>query len=89
MKSAAFLSQFVGEYELSGQSIKVELKGDTLLTLTITGQPTYELLPYKGYEFTLREVTGVSVEFKPGKEGKAIQAVFKQPNGTFIAERKK
>ncbi|MEP0828479.1 MAG: serine hydrolase [bacterium] len=89
MKSAAFLSQFVGEYELSGQSIKVELKGDTLLTLTITGQPTYELLPYKGYEFTLKEVTGVSVEFKPGKEGKAIEAVFKQPNGTFIAERKK
>lgn len=89
MKSAAFLSRFVGEYELSGQAIKVELKGDSVLTVTITGQPTYELVPYRGNEFNLKDVTGVSVEFRLGSNDKAAQAVFKQPNGTFIAERKK
>ncbi|NUO82248.1 serine hydrolase [candidate division KSB1 bacterium] len=83
-----FLAQFIGEYELSGQSVTVALRGEKTLTLTVPGQPTYELEPYKDTEFNLKSLTGYSVKFTMEK-GKATAVVFHQPNGVFTAVRKK
>jgi CubicO group peptidase (beta-lactamase class C family) len=87
MSDPKFLAQFAGEYELSGQTVSVALRGEKTLTLTVPGQPTYELEPYKDTEFNLKSLTGYSVKFTMEK-GKASAAVFHQPNGVFTAKRK-
>ena len=89
MRNPIFLSQFVGEYESAGQISKFELKGDSVLTLTIPGQPVYELIPYKGTEFNIKGLSGFSLEFKQEKDKKVSGVIFKQPNGVFTAVRKK
>lgn len=88
MSDPKFLAQFIGEYELSGQTVTVTLRGEKTLTLTVPGQPTYELEPYKDTEFNLKSLTGYSVKFTMEK-GKATAVVFHQPNGVFTAVRKK
>ncbi len=87
MSDPKFLAQFLGEYELSGQTVTVALRGEKTLTLTVPGQPTYELEPYKDTEFNLKSLTGFSVRFTMEK-GKVSAAVFHQPNGVFTAKRK-
>ena len=82
-----FLQKLVGEYELGGAVCEVRLRGATTLTVTVPGQPTYVLEPYRGREYNLRGVTGYSVRFKV--EGDAVTGLaFVQPNGVFEAERK-
>ncbi len=87
MKDPKFLEQFAGEYELIGMTVNVELRVDGVLTLTVPGQPTYELEPYLGTEFNLKGYSGFSVRFNI-KEGKVMEAIFIQPNGVFTATRK-
>ena len=82
MRERAFLEPFEGVYELAGQTATVALRGDDTLTLTVPGQPTYELVPTRGTSFDLKGMTGFSVEFK------GDELVFYQPNGTFVAKRK-
>ena len=88
MKDPDFLKKFIGEYELMGMVIKAELREDGILTMTVPGQPTYELEPYMGMEFNLKGLTGYSVKFAMKGE-KVAEAIFIQPNGVFTAIRKK
>jgi CubicO group peptidase (beta-lactamase class C family) len=88
MMEKSFLEKFVGQYEFQGIVATVNLKTDKTLTLTVPGQPEYELVPYKGTEFNFKGLQGFSVEFKLDESGKAVEVAFKQPNGTFIARRK-
>src|SRR5207248_9464488 len=52
MTEKTFLERFVGEYELFGMPLMVALKGDNTLVVSLPGQQDYELVPYKGTEFT-------------------------------------
>jgi CubicO group peptidase (beta-lactamase class C family) len=88
MRERAFLEPFVGEYELGGTAVTVSLRGDDLLTLTVPGQPTYELVPTRGTSFDLKGLSGYSVEFKQEESGAVNELVLTQPNGTFVAKRK-
>jgi len=87
MRDPAFLARFAGEYELMGMTAAVALKGDRL-TVTVPGQPTYDLEPYLGTEFRLKGLEGYSVLFQVEKKD-VTGLVFIQPNGTFPAKRKK
>ncbi|HLJ45823.1 MAG TPA: serine hydrolase [Bryobacteraceae bacterium] len=80
----ATLEPLAGHYELGPAGITVALQGETALTLTIQGQPALELIPTGGLKFTVKGLTGYSVEFKLPD-----QLVFYQPNGTFVAKRTK
>jgi hypothetical protein len=82
-----FLQTLVGEYELGGAVCEVRLRGETALTVTVPGQPTYVLDPYRGTEFNLRGVSGYSVRFEV-EGGEATGLAFVQPNGVFEAVRK-
>jgi CubicO group peptidase (beta-lactamase class C family) len=84
----AVLESLVGQYVLGAQTVKFALKPDGTLTLTVPGQPTYELVPTRGLSFDLKGVPGFSVEFKKDASGQVAEAVFFQPNGTFVAKRK-
>jgi len=86
MYEAAFLDRFAGEYALGPQAITIGRRGKTLVA-TIPGQPNYELIPYKGTEFSLKGMKGYSVRFVE-KDGKTTGATFIQPDGVYEAKRK-
>ena len=86
MKEASFLQQFVGEYDLMGLTVTVDLIEDQL-TLTVPGQPTYVLDPYRGTEFNLKDVPGFSVRFVVEK-GQTREVIFIQPGAVITAKKK-
>ncbi len=88
MKEKSFLEKFVGEYLLGEITVTVSLRGDNELVLSVPGQPKYELVPYKGTEFNLKNLTGYSVEFVVNEAGKVTEATITQPNGVFTAKKK-
>ncbi len=81
------LEQYVGEYELRSQSIKAYTKPTGTLHLLISGQPEYELQALGQDKFSIKGLDGFVVEFRV-TDGKAKEAVFRQPNGVFTAKRK-
>ena len=81
-----YLKTFEGKFTLMQTEITVALVEDRL-QLTVPGQPTYTLVPYKLNEFNLKGQPGFSVEFRLGPDGSPTAAVFHQPNGNFAAER--
>jgi CubicO group peptidase (beta-lactamase class C family) len=88
MKERSFLEKFVGEYLLGELTVTISLRGDNKLVLFVPGQPKYELVPYKGTEFNLKNLAGYSVEFIVDKAGKVTEAKVTQPNGVFTAKKK-
>jgi CubicO group peptidase (beta-lactamase class C family) len=85
---AAYLSQFIGEYELPGLTIRIERGAGETIALTVPGQPPYTLDPYKIYEFNTRGLTGYSVRFIVDGQGAVTALDLIQPNGVFTAKRK-
>jgi hypothetical protein len=83
MKERTFLQPLTGSYQRGPASIIVAMKGDNAITATIPGQGTMDLTPVRGTRFNVKGLTGYSVEFK------GDDLVFYQPNGTFVATRKK
>ncbi len=81
-----YLRRFVGEYELPGQKLSVELAGGEL-TVILPGQPVYTLEPDLSGRFVLEEARIISVGFEEDDAGKVVKAVFYQPNGVFEATR--
>ena len=86
MSDPAFLDRFAGEYALGPQTITVARRGSALVA-SVPGQPTYELVPYKGMEFNLKGMKGFSIRFAE-KDGKISGATFIQPDGVYEAKRK-
>jgi CubicO group peptidase (beta-lactamase class C family) len=62
MKDPKFLAQFQGTYEIMGTTLTVSVKGNALF-VERPAQPTIELVPYKGTEFTIKGREGSSVRF--------------------------
>ncbi len=87
MMEASFLEKFVGEYELSDQTLSIFLRENSLI-LSIPGQPDYELVPYKGTEFKLKDLSGFSITFTIDAAESVTEAVITQPNGVFKASKK-
>jgi CubicO group peptidase (beta-lactamase class C family) len=65
----------------------VALDGDGQITLSSTGQPTCDLVPYRDRIFRIRDLDGYRVEFRRNDRGVVDAIVFHQPDGTFMAER--
>ncbi len=81
----AYLGQFIGEYELAGQTATVELRGD-VLTMIVPGQPPHSLVPTREMHFDLEGLSGFSMEFRK-TDDRVTELVAHQPNGTFVAKR--
>jgi len=82
------LQKYVGEYELSGMTVKVSIQGENTLKLLVPGQPDYELVPTKKDEFDLKGVKGFSVKFEVNEKNEVSSMMSIQPNGNFKATRK-
>ena len=87
MMEKSFLEKFVGEYMLGEAKVKIFLKGDKTLFLFVSGQPEYELVPYKGTTFNFKTLSGFSIEFIMDESGKVTEAKVTQPNGVFTAKK--
>jgi CubicO group peptidase (beta-lactamase class C family) len=83
MTQKTFLEPLTGQYQYGPVLAVVALTGDKALTLTLPGQPVYNLVPVRGTKFNIKELNGYSVEFK------GDDLVFYQPSGTFSASKKK
>jgi hypothetical protein len=88
MTERTFLESLVGQYVLGAVTATVSLEGEKTLTLLVPGQPKYELIPRRITTFDIKGLSGYSLEFKKDAEGMVTEAVFYQPNGTFLAKRK-
>jgi CubicO group peptidase (beta-lactamase class C family) len=81
------LQKYAGEYELGGATVKVSVKNNTLFTL-VPGQPEYEMSAMGNDRFALKIAAGYYVQFEV-KDKEVTQLTFQQPNGNFVAKRKK
>ncbi|MFC7392927.1 serine hydrolase [Scopulibacillus cellulosilyticus] len=79
--------KYIGEYDLAGQSALVELRGGKALTVTVPGQPMFELVPISHDEFEIKGLSGYGIQFVLDGNSVCSEARFKQPNGTFVLKR--
>ncbi len=83
------LRKYVGNYELApGAVAKVYIKADSILYVFIQGQPEYELVPIDKDKFSIKTLSGYTLQFNENKDGKIAEVLFIQPNGTFKAVKK-
>ncbi len=81
-----FLQKLIGQYQSEAlENIEIFLQGDHL-SLRITGQPQYELIPGYGTSFSLKGLSGFSVRFII-EEGEVNRLQINQPNGAFLFKR--
>lgn len=85
--SADELQKFAGEYELGGAVVKISVKNNTLFAL-VPGQPEYELSAVGNNRFAIKILSGYFVAFDVNGTD-VSQLTFQQPNGNFVAKRKK
>ena len=86
LNDPAYLAQFTGEYEVLELALMVFLK-EGKLCASLPGQE-FELVPYQGTEFQFKGRPGLSLAFKPDKDGHYNEATFAQPGAVFTAKRK-
>jgi len=83
----AFRERCVGTFK-SGPTVHRVTLRDGQLVLDSDYQPPYRLAPHQGRSFRIVELEGFVVEFR-GEGTSVDEAVFHQPNGTFVAKRVK
>ncbi len=83
------LKKYVGDYELSGQTVKVYIKDEKILYVLVPGQPDYELVANGNNKFALKVASGFYVQFDVNDTGETQALTFLQPNGNFKAIKKK
>ena len=86
----SFIEAFSGDYEIQGSPmvLKVSLRGENSLIVSVPGQPDYKLNAKRGTTFQLAEVPGITLEFKRDAAGKVTEAALNQL-GTVIILKKK
>jgi hypothetical protein len=81
------LEKYIGDYELSGVTVKVYIKDNKTLFVLVPGQPDYELNNVAEHKFALKVAAGYYVQFDVS-EGKTKSLTFLQPNGNFKAVKR-
>jgi CubicO group peptidase (beta-lactamase class C family) len=85
-----FIEPFTGEYEIQGSPVplKVSLRGENSLILSLPGQPDYKLNPKRGTTFELADVKGITIEFKQDQTGRVTEAALNQLGRVFVLKKK-
>jgi hypothetical protein len=83
---AEFRGRCVGIYKSGPTTHRVTLDTEAQLVLKPDNQPAYRLAPHQGRRFRIVELEGFAIEFR-GEETSVDEAIFHQPNGTFVANR--
>lgn len=82
------LKKLTGTFVFNKNSeFTISLRGNTLFA-DMLGRPSYELIPVRGYRFSLKGLNGFGIEFKPGQDGQFQQAEISRPDSVSLALRK-
>lgn len=82
------LIRYIGQYKLQeGILATVSLKKESVLILSLQGQPDYELVPYKKGAFYFKGLDGFSVQFAENEQKEVQRITIVQPNGEFVGEK--
>lgn len=87
MRERAFLERFAGDYIMLTIPIRVALRGEDTLVVSLPGQPDQELVPYEGTTFTLKGQDAVRVRFVASEDGHVREALLMQPGATLTLQR--
>jgi hypothetical protein len=85
--SESELQKYAGDYDLSGQIIKVYIKNKSLY-VSVPGQPDYKTTPSAEHRFKPDALSGFMFAFEADANGEIISFYSIQPNGTFKGKRK-
>jgi len=88
LSDPAYLRTLLGSYTLASQTVTVGLRA-SVLTLSIPGQPVYDLVPEVGGEFSLKVAKVVRVRFLGDGKGQVTGLEVCQPGGVFEYKRTK
>ncbi len=85
-----FIEAFTGDYEIQGSPVplKVSLRGENTLIVSVPGQPDYKLNPKRGATFQLAGYAGITIEFKRDAAGKVTEAVLDQMGAVLVLKKK-
>jgi hypothetical protein len=82
------LIRYIGQYKLQeGILATVSLKKESVLILSLQGQPDYDLVPYKKGAFYFKGLDGFSVQFAENEQKEVQRITIVQPNGEFVGEK--
>ncbi len=81
------LEEYTGLFEIMGANIKFYNK-DNKLRMFVQGQPEYELISTGDDKFSVKDLSGYSVQFLRDDKKQVIAVNLIQPNGTFKATKK-
>jgi hypothetical protein len=81
------LERYAGKYGHGATNITIILKSDNVLYLTVPGQPTYQLVPYKQSKFHLQGFADYTIQFVVA-DGKVVSFKQYDPSGEYEFERK-
>jgi CubicO group peptidase (beta-lactamase class C family) len=82
------LQQYTGKYETVGGTVfEVVLKSDNILYLVFTGQPMYQLIPYKTHKFRMKDFADVVFEFVVTND-KVTLLKQRDPSGEYEFKKK-
>jgi hypothetical protein len=86
----SFIEAFAGDYEIQGSPVplKVSLRGENSLIVSVPGQPDYKLNPKRGTTFQLADIPGITIEFKRDAAGKVSEAALNQLGTVLILKKK-
>ena len=87
MLDPAFLKQLTGTYDMAGVDVEITLREDNVLQFVVLGRPN-DLVPVRGTTFKVKDVTGVTIEFLRGADGK-VDRFVRHGGNDMIAPRKK
>jgi CubicO group peptidase (beta-lactamase class C family) len=88
LSDPAFLTQFVGAYELAGTTLHIRLSGNSLF-LDQPGQSSVMLVPDQHDSFKVKEQTGLSIRFVAGDDRDGGAMILATAGGVFTVKRKK
>ncbi len=86
--TAAELQKYAGDYALGGVTVKVYIKDNKTLFVSVPGQPDYEMVPLGNDKFAVKVLSGYYLQFGPPGAAKITEATFIQPNGSVKATKK-
>jgi len=86
MRERAFLERLAGVYEVGGVDWDVILREDGVLQYVVLGRPR-DLVPVRGTLFRVKDLTGVTVEFLKGPDGR-IDRIGVYSGSSTVGRRK-
>lgn len=86
LSDPAYIKKVLGTYQLPNAAVTVAAKGNSL-TVSIPGQPVFDLVPELGGEYSLKQFKAITVKFVEDAQGNVTGLEINQPGGVFEAKR--